>query len=150
MGPFLGPPVLWELNSHFSHWILSTLFFSLPALIVRDLPRSCAGYAMLWRRLAASAFKFAKATRILFCGWDESTKFGDAVLAINFTVEHEDGTREDLCLRGLSQLAEGGTSAAVLKHIETNIFAYYSRRMLTLWMKAHEEADEEGRPLHPL
>ena len=64
-------------------------------------------------------------------GWDESTKFGDAVFAINCIVEYFDGTRESVCLRGLTILPDGGTSKAILNHIETHIFAH-SRRILTL------------------
>eukprot|EP00966_Prymnesium_polylepis_P312811 7228583-Prymnesium_polylepis.1 len=59
-----------------------------------------------------AAFKFAKAVRILSFGWDESTKFGDAVFSCNAQVRNADGTIEDVCLRGLSALPEGGKSAA--------------------------------------
>ena len=92
---------------------------------------------------AMAAWKFAIAVRILFFGWDESTKFGDAVFGCSFTVEYADGTREDICLRGLSILPAGGTSKAVLDHIETRIFAY-SRRMLTLWITYHEKRHGAG------
>ena len=92
---------------------------------------------------AMAAWKFATAVRILFFGWDESTKFGDAVFGCSFMVEYADGSREDICLRGLSILPSGGTSKAVLDHIETRIFAY-SRRMLTLWMQTHEKKHGAG------
>ena len=87
---------------------------------------------------AMAAFKFAKCKRVLCFGWDESTKFGNAVFSCSFQVEHFDGTREDLCLRGLSIMPEGGTSKAVLKHIETRILAY-SRAILAKWVEVHEK-----------
>jgi len=87
---------------------------------------------------AMAAWKFAKAKRIVWFGWDESTKFGDAVFSCHFVIEYHDGTREDICLRGLTILPEGGTSKAVLNHIEKRILGY-SRRILTLWMKHHEK-----------
>ena len=84
---------------------------------------------------AMAALKFAKSKRVLFVGWDESAKFGNAVFSCNFMVEQHDGTREDVYLRGLSILPEGGTSKAVLAHIERRILSY-ARRMLELW-KSH-------------
>ena len=87
---------------------------------------------------AMAAFKLAKCKRVLCFGWDESTKFGNAVFSCNFQVEHFDGSREDLCLRGLSIMPEGGTSKAVLEHIEKRILAY-SRGILTKWMEDHEK-----------
>ena len=89
---------------------------------------------------AMAAWKFAKAKRIMCFGWDESTKFGNAVFSCNFQVQHEDGSIEDLCLRGLSIMPEGGTSRAVLEHIEKRILSH-SRRLLTLWMQTFEKAN---------
>ena len=66
---------------------------------------------------AMAAFKFTIAVRILSFGWDESTKFGDGVISCNAQVQYANGTVEDICLRGLSILPAGGTSAAVLDHI---------------------------------
>jgi hypothetical protein len=65
-------------------------------------------------------------------------EFGNAVFAINAQLEMFDGTIEDVCLRGLTILPEGGTSKAVLKHIEQNVFAY-SRRILVLWQQESEK-----------
>ena len=90
-----------------------------------------------------AAWKFATSKRIVWFGWDESTKFGDAVFSCHFVIEHYDGTREDICLRGLTILPDGGTSAAVLEHIEKRILSY-SRRILTLWMEAHEKLHGAG------
>ena len=87
---------------------------------------------------AMAAWKFAIAVRIMCFGWDESTKFGDSVFGCNFQVQYADGTIEDICLRGLSILPEGGTSAAVLEHIEKRILSY-SRRILTEFMKQYEK-----------
>lgn len=92
---------------------------------------------------AMAAWKFAKAKRILFAGWDESTKFGDSVFAMTFLVEHFDGSREEVCLRGLTLLPAGGTSKAVLEHIETRIFTH-ARRILGLWITEHEKANGAG------
>jgi hypothetical protein len=109
-----------------------------------DAPASCQRQNKIMRGEvtlageAMAAFKFAKCKRVLCFGWDESTKFGDAVFSCNFQVEHFDGTREDLCLRGLSIMPEGGTSKAVLKHIETRILAY-SRATLAKWVEVHEK-----------
>ena len=66
---------------------------------------------------AMAAWKFASTKRILFAGWDESTKFGDSVFAMTFLVEYFDGEREEVCLRGLTMLPTGGTSKAILQHI---------------------------------
>ena len=85
-----------------------------------------------------AAWKFAKAKRIVWFGWDESTKFGDAVFSCHFVIEHDDGAREDICLRGLTIMPEGGTSKAVLNHIEKEILSY-SRRILSEWMKDYEK-----------
>jgi hypothetical protein len=68
---------------------------------------------------------------VLCVGWDETTKFGDALITVNFQVEHYDGTIQDIQLRALSILPDGGTSKALLKHIEERIFAY-PRRLLTV------------------
>ena len=87
---------------------------------------------------AMAAFKFASAIRILSFGWDESTKFGDGVFSCNAQVQYADGTIENICLRGLSILPEGGTSAAVLAHIERRIFAH-SRRLLCEWKTEYEK-----------
>eukprot|EP00966_Prymnesium_polylepis_P268941 6212988-Prymnesium_polylepis.1 len=73
---------------------------------------------------AMAAYKFAIATRIMCFGWDESTKFGDGVFSCNAQVQYADGSVEDICLRGLSILPEGGKSAAVLEHIEKRILAH--------------------------
>ena len=86
-----------------------------------------------------AAWKFAIAKRIMCFGWDESTKFGNSVFGCFAQLEHFDGRVEDICLRGLSILPDGGTSAAVLNHIETRILAH-SRRMLTLWKKEFERS----------
>jgi hypothetical protein len=53
---------------------------------------------------AMAAWKFAKSKRVLFFGWDETTKFGNALFGCNAHVEYADGSREDICLRGLSIL----------------------------------------------
>ena len=92
---------------------------------------------------AMAAFKFAKCKRVLFAGWDESTKFGNSVFAMTFMVEYFDGRREEVCLRGLTLLPAGGTSKAVLEHIETRIFTY-SRHMLQLWIDEHEKVNGVG------
>ena len=92
---------------------------------------------------AMAAWKFAACKRVMTFGWDESTKFGDSVFGCNFQVEHADGTIEDICLRGLSILPEGGTSAKVLAHIEKRILSY-SRRILTEFMDAYEKANGKG------
>ena len=88
---------------------------------------------------AMAAWKFASCNRVQFAGWDESTKFGDSVFACTFEIELRDGTVEQCCLRGLSMLCEGGTSAAILRHIEQRVFAY-SRGILAAWKQAHEQA----------
>jgi hypothetical protein len=114
-----------------------------------EVPGTCAMQTRLLRTevtvcsQAMAAFKFAKAVRIMSFGWDESTKFGDGVLSCNAQVKNADGTIEDICLRGLSILPAGGTSAAVLEHIETRIFAH-SRRLLTEWKADFEKANGAG------
>ena len=92
---------------------------------------------------AMAAWRFAASRRVLFAGWDESTKFGDSVFAMTFLVEHFDGTREEVCLRAISLLPSGGTSKAVMEHIETRIFAY-SRDVLGSWIAQHEKLNGEG------
>ena len=92
---------------------------------------------------AMAAWKFAACKRVISFGWDESTKFGDAVFAINVQIEHWDGTVEDICLRGLTILSTGGTSAAILGHIERQIFAH-SRRVLTEWKETYEQENPGG------
>ena len=92
---------------------------------------------------AMAAWKFAKAKRILFAGWDESTKFGDSVFAMTFMVEYFDGMREEVCLRGLTLLLAGGTSKAILEHIESRIFTY-SRHVLSLWIEQHDKVHGTG------
>ena len=86
---------------------------------------------------AMAAWKFAIAVRILSFGWDESIKFGDGVISCNAQVQYADGTIEDICLRGLSILPAGGTSAAVMEHIEKRILSH-SRRLLTEWKDEYE------------
>lgn len=86
-----------------------------------------------------AAWKFAACSRTIAFGWDESTKFGDGVFACNARIENEDGTVEDICLRGLSILPEGGKSQALLKHIEQRIFAY-SRARLQAWKNRYDAA----------
>lgn len=88
---------------------------------------------------AMAAWKFAACKRVMTVGWDESTKFGDAVLSCNFQIMHQDETVEDICLRGLSIMPNGGTSKAVLEHIEKRILALYSRNLLTRWMEEFEK-----------
>ena len=90
-----------------------------------------------------AAWKFAICVRVLSFGWDESTKFGDGVFSCNAQVEYADRTIEDICLRGLSILPEGGKSAAVLAHIEDRILSY-SRRRLQQWMDAYEDENGAG------
>ena len=87
---------------------------------------------------AMAAWKFAIAKRIMCFGWDESTKFGNSVFGCNFQVQYADGSVEDICLRGLSILPEGGTSKAVLAHIEKRILSY-SRRILTEFKEQYEK-----------
>ena len=58
-------------------------------------------------------------------------------------MQYADGSIEDICLRGLSVLPEGGTSAAVLKHIESRIFSH-SRRLLTEWKAEYERENSQG------
>ena len=100
---------------------------------------------------AMAAYKLASCQRVLCFGWDESTKFGDAVFACNFQIEYANGTREDVCPRGLSILPSGGTSKAVLEHIEKRILAF-SRRSLVLLQEMYESHNGEGsweRDGHP-
>ena len=87
---------------------------------------------------AMAAWKFAAAKRILSFGWDESTKFGNAVFSCNFQIVNADDTIEDICLRGLSIMPAGGTSRAVLEHIEKRILSY-ARNLLQGWMEAFEK-----------
>ena len=114
-----------------------------------EVPGTCTAQAQLLRTevtvssQAMAAFKFAMSIRVLSFGWDESTKFGDGVLSCNAQVKYADGTIENICLRGLSILPEGGTSAAVLAHIETRIFAH-SRRLLTEWKVEYEKVNGAG------
>ena len=67
-----------------------------------------------------------------------STKFGDGVFSCNAQVQYADGSSEDICLRGLSVLPEGGTSAAVLAHIERGIFVH-ACRLLSKWMAGYDK-----------
>jgi hypothetical protein len=92
---------------------------------------------------AMAAWKFAAAKRVLFAGWDESTKFGDSIFAMTFLVEHFDGTREEVCLRGVTLLPCGGTAKAILEHVEERIFTH-SRRVLGLWRDEFEKANGGG------
>jgi len=114
-----------------------------------ELPATCRTQNQLLRGEvtvageAMAALKFAIAKRILFFGWDESTKMGDAVFACTCQVEYFDGTREQVCLRGLSILPGGGTSKALLEHIEKRILTY-SRRLLAIWAVEHERQHGSG------
>ena len=90
-----------------------------------------------------AAWKFADCKRIMTAGWDESTKFGNAVFSCNFQVEHKDGRTEDICLRGLSIMPAGGTSRAVLEHIERRILGY-SRNLLSSFMQHFEKKHGAG------
>ena len=114
-----------------------------------EIPSPCKRSSQLQRGEATlcgeamAAWKFAACKRVMSVGWDESTKFGNAVFAINCQLEMYDGTIEDVCLRGLTILPEGGTSAAVLNHIERRIFAY-SRRILQLWIDEYEKLHKAG------
>ena len=92
---------------------------------------------------AMQAWKFAACKRVLSAGWDESTKFGNAIFACNFQIENFDGTIEDITLRGISILPAGGTSKAVLEHIEKRILSY-SRDLLTQWKEEHEKEHGVG------
>ena len=92
---------------------------------------------------AMAAWKFAASNRVLSFGWDESTKFGNGVFGVNAQIENKDGTIEDICLRGLSILPEGGKSAALLDHIEKHILSY-SRDRLTQWMQTFEKVNGAG------
>ena len=89
---------------------------------------------------AMAAWKFAWAVRIISFGWDESTKFGNSVFSCNARVQYSDGSIEDICLRGLSILPEGGKSATLLAHIEERILGH-SRRTLRLWMDKYDQAN---------
>lgn len=83
------------------------------------------------------AWKFAACKRVMSAGWDESTKFGNAVFACNFQIENFDGSIENITLRGLSILPEGGTSKKLLVHIEKRILGY-ARERLTRWKEEYE------------
>ena len=91
-----------------------------------------------------AAWKFAAAKRIKFAGWDESTKFGDAVFACTFVIVNADSTEEEICLRGLSLIPEGGTSEALLKHIEERHLAH-ARARLTSWRDWTEKKYGKGK-----
>ena len=114
-----------------------------------DIPMSCERQNRIIRGEvtlggeAMAAFKFAAAMRIMSFGWDESTKFGDAVFGCHFRITNKDGSIEDICLRGLSILPAGGTSAAILEHIEKRILGY-SRRLLEKWQEKHEQKHGKG------
>ena len=114
-----------------------------------DIPMSCERQNRIIRGEvtlageAMAALKFAAAMRIMSFGWDESTKFGDAVFGCHFRITNKDGTIEDICLRGLSILPAGGTSAAILEHIEKRILGY-SRRLLEKWQEKHEQKIGKG------
>ena len=58
-------------------------------------------------------------------------------------MENHAGSCEQVCLRGLSLLAEGGTSKALLAHIEHRIFSY-ARRLLSIWQQGYEKAHGAG------
>ena len=92
---------------------------------------------------AMAAWKFAECKRVMTVGWDESTKFTNSVFAIYCQVEMFDGSIEEVCLRGMTVLPDGGTSAAVLAHIEQRIFAY-SRTILTYWREEFEKKEGRG------
>eukprot|EP00966_Prymnesium_polylepis_P125583 2903431-Prymnesium_polylepis.2 len=92
---------------------------------------------------AMAAWKFAKSKRVMTVGWDESTKFTNAVFAIYCQLEMFDGSIEEVCLRGMTILPDGGTSAAILAHIEQRIFAY-SRAVLTYWKEEYEKENGPG------
>ena len=111
-----------------------------------DLAQPCLRQSQIMRgevTLASEgmqAWKLAACKRVLSFGWDESTKFGNAVFSCNFQIENFDGTIEDICLRGLSILPEGGTSAAVLEHIQKRILNY-SRFVLMRWKEEYEKVN---------
>eukprot|EP00966_Prymnesium_polylepis_P198804 4607405-Prymnesium_polylepis.1 len=71
---------------------------------------------------AMAAAKFAASKRVMTVGWDESTKFTNSVFVIYCQLEMFDGSIEEVCLRGLTILPSGGTSKAILSHIEENVF----------------------------
>jgi hypothetical protein len=58
-------------------------------------------------------------------------------------VEMFDGEIIEVCLRGLTVLPDGGTSAAILAHIEQRIFSY-SRAILRYWMEDFEMEHGSG------
>jgi hypothetical protein len=87
--------------------------------------------------------QFAASKRVMTVGWDESTKFLNSVFAIYCQLEMFDGSITEVCLRGLTVLPEGGTSAAILAHIELNIFAY-SRQILIYWKEEYEKENGPG------
>ena len=92
-----------------------------------------------------AAWKFAKAKRIKFAaGWDESTKFGDAVFACTFVIENFDGTEEETCLRGLSLIPDGTTSEAIRAHIEERHLAH-ARARLVSWRAWTEKKYGAGK-----
>jgi hypothetical protein len=92
---------------------------------------------------AMAAAKFAACKRVMTVGWDESTKFTNAVFAIYCQLEMFDGTIEEVCLRGLTILPDGGTSKAILAHIENRIFAY-SRTILAYWKEDYQKENGPG------
>ena len=92
---------------------------------------------------AMAAMQFAASKRVMTVGWDESTKFLNSVFAIYCQLEMFDGSITEVCLRGLTVLPEGGTSAAILAHIELNIFAY-SRQILIYWKEEYEKENGPG------
>ena len=92
---------------------------------------------------AMAAWKFAIAVRIISFGWDESTKFGNAVISCNARVQYADGRIEDICLRGLSILPAGGKSAAILEHIDKRILGH-SRRLLRRWEDDYNQSHGAG------
>jgi hypothetical protein len=67
---------------------------------------------------AMAALQFAACKRVMTVGWDESTKFTDSVFAIYCQLEMYDGSIIEVFLCGLTILPDGGTSAAILAHIE--------------------------------
>ena len=91
-----------------------------------------------------AAFRVALARRVIFFGFDESTKFGMGLLSTNTQIEPHDapGTSVDVVQRGAC-LTAGGTAAEIAKSIDIKIFSH-SRRLLEGWRAEHEKKFDEG------
>ena len=89
-------------------------------------------------------FRVAKAKRIISCGSDESTKFGDSLLSTNTQIVPHDapGTSVDVLQRSCT-LTNGGNAEAIAKSIDEKLMQH-GKLQLQGWKEVHERIHGVG------